>query len=263
LEERNTNGNITLREVSAEAKYCKMVHADDWLFPECLTQMVSLAEANPSVGIVGAYGLGGGSVLWGGLPYPSTVVSGREICRRTLLESFYVFGYPTSLLIRSDLIRNRPALYNETNYHADNEACFELLQHCDFGFVHQVLTFTRLHEGAASGFANEFNTYFLGTLTILKKYGAIYLSKNEYDRCCERHMKAYYDFLAETLFYRGNTKILEYHKKGMQDLGYSFSWAQLFRALSLGVGDILLNPKQTVERLARRIMKLRCFHARG
>jgi hypothetical protein len=76
-------------------------------------------------------------------------------------------------------------------------------------------------------------------------------------------MNADYDFLAKTLFYRGNTKVLAYHKKGMQDLGYSFSWAQLFRALSLEVGDILLNPKQTFERLARRIMKLRCFDARG
>ena len=34
-----------------------MVHADDWLFPECIMQMVKVAEAHPSVGIVGAYRL--------------------------------------------------------------------------------------------------------------------------------------------------------------------------------------------------------------
>src|SRR5712692_3563114 len=128
---REANENIAFRQISPESKYCKMVHADDWLFPECIAQMVAVAESNPTVGIVGAYGLNDTWVSWDGLPYPSTVVSGREICRRTLLGGFYVFGTPTSLLIRSDLIRSREALYNESNIHADKEACFDLLQNVD------------------------------------------------------------------------------------------------------------------------------------
>src|SRR2546422_5043747 len=56
---REANENIAFRQITPESKYCKMVHADDWLFPECLMKMVELAEANPSVGIVGAYGLHG------------------------------------------------------------------------------------------------------------------------------------------------------------------------------------------------------------
>ncbi len=86
---------------------------------------------------------------WDGLPCPSTVVSGREICRRTLLGGFYVFGSPTSHLLRSNLIRNSPAFYNTDETHtqyADEQACFEVLQHTDFGFVNQVLTYTRQHE---------------------------------------------------------------------------------------------------------------------
>lgn len=43
--------------------------------------MVKLAEAHPSVCIVGAYDLRGADVTLDGLPYPSTVVSGRDICR--------------------------------------------------------------------------------------------------------------------------------------------------------------------------------------
>ena len=51
------NGNIAFRQISPESKYCKVVHADDWIFPECIMKMVELAEANPRVAIVGAYGL--------------------------------------------------------------------------------------------------------------------------------------------------------------------------------------------------------------
>ena len=46
------NHNIALAQISSQSKYCKMVHADDFLFPECITQMVECAEENPRVGVV-------------------------------------------------------------------------------------------------------------------------------------------------------------------------------------------------------------------
>src|SRR5678815_4772519 len=48
------NHNISLRQISPDSKYCKVVFADDWLFPECLARMVEVAETHPTVGIVGA-----------------------------------------------------------------------------------------------------------------------------------------------------------------------------------------------------------------
>src|SRR5438477_2595110 len=86
------NHNAAMRQISPASRYCKIVFADDWLFPECLDRMVALAEAHPGVGIVGAYGLRDSSVMWSGLPYPSTVVSGRDMCRWRLLHDLNVFG---------------------------------------------------------------------------------------------------------------------------------------------------------------------------
>src|ERR1700733_3168327 len=48
------NHNFALRQISPASKYCKMVFADDWIFPDCLEQMVNVAEQHSSVGIVGA-----------------------------------------------------------------------------------------------------------------------------------------------------------------------------------------------------------------
>ena len=53
------NFNRVFQFISPGSKYCKFVQADDWLFPECTTKMVELAEAHPEVGIVGAYQLEG------------------------------------------------------------------------------------------------------------------------------------------------------------------------------------------------------------
>ena len=60
------------------------MHADDWLFPDCLTEMTPLAQAHPRGGFVSAYRLDDDRVNLDGLPYGETVVMGREICRRSL-----------------------------------------------------------------------------------------------------------------------------------------------------------------------------------
>src|ERR1700678_1501181 len=132
------NHNCALSTLSQKSKYCKVVLGDDWIFPECLQRMVSLAEQQPSVGIVSAYALEGHQVKWTGLPYPANRISGREICRKHFLDELYVFGTPTTVLYRSDLVRSRDRFYDETNIHADTDVCFALLQRCDFAFVHQV-----------------------------------------------------------------------------------------------------------------------------
>ena len=54
------NHNRALQLMSDKSKYCKIVQADDWMFPECLLKMTALAEAEPSIGIVSAYSIFGG-----------------------------------------------------------------------------------------------------------------------------------------------------------------------------------------------------------
>ena len=99
------NHNHALRQISPASKYCKVVHADDLLFPECLERMVSLAEVFPTAGVIGSYCLWGNRVVSDGLPYSENFLSGKDICRLTLLDKIFVFWSPSSILILSDLIR--------------------------------------------------------------------------------------------------------------------------------------------------------------
>jgi glycosyltransferase involved in cell wall biosynthesis len=250
------NHNIALRQISARSKYCKVVHHDDLLFPECLARMVAVAEPHPTVGIVAAYRLDGTKVNLDGLPYPSTIISGREMCRRTLLEDIYVFGSPTSVLIRSNLVRDRAAVFNESNIHADREACFDLLQESDFGFVHQVLTYTRRHDGAGTTFSKHFGTNALGSLLILKQYGPLCLDEQEFEEALRLRVRGYYRYLAQVILYRHDKRIFLYHKNGMKNLGYAFNWPKLCGALFLEIADILFNPKTTIERIVSKISKV-------
>jgi len=225
------NWNHAMRQISPESKYCKVVHADDWLFPECVSKMVAVAEAFPSVGIVGAYRLDENEVNLDGLPYNSTFVSGSKVCKWQLLGGQYIFGSPTSLLFRSEIVRSRGNFYDESNIHADQEVCFDVLQNADFGFVHQVLTYTRRHNEALTAYTRCLDTYRVGKLKVLKKYGPVYLSRNEYKYRLKRMLNSYHKFLAKSILELRSNNFWSYHKNALANLGHPINKKKLSKAL--------------------------------
>lgn len=251
------NHNIAFRQISHSSKYCKVVAADDLLFPECLERMVGLAEANPGVAIVGAYVLAGTRVICTGLPYPNTVVAhGRDACRMRLLGGPYVFGTPSSVLFRSDIVRSRRAFYNESNLHADSEACFEFLGDRDFGFVHQVLTFNRVRENSLTSYSAQFNTYLAGWLHELVKYGEKYLSAEELQQRIAEHLRSYYDYLGQQVYYERGREFWTFHREKLAAAGYPLSGRRLaWSAFRYGL-RFALTPIQTAGKVVRRLRRL-------
>jgi glycosyltransferase involved in cell wall biosynthesis len=245
------NHNRALREIPTDSKYCKFVFADDLLFPKCIDEMVHLAERNPSVGMVGAYGTDGNQVLWTGIGGSSRelqpadghqTASGREICRSKLLGGPYLFGSMTSLLIRSDLIRNRPVFFNNQNLHADQEVCFDLLQESDFGFVHQVLTFTRPREASQSAFAKDFDSIILGDFVILLKYGPVFLSDREFQQRLEEMRREYHRVLARNVLRRRPAGFWKYHRDTLGAFGSDIDRWLLVRLVLSQAGRALSHP---------------------
>lgn len=242
------NYNSGLRLISATSEYCKIVFADDWIFPECLERMVAVGEQHPTVGIIGAYGLQGRQVMWAGLPFPSTLVSGRDVCRKLYLDDLYVFGTGTSVMYRSSLVRNRDPFYNESNLHADSEVCLALLRTWDFGFVNQVLTFTRVRPGSLTSFTNDINTLIAGRLHDLVTYGKDYLAPQEFESCLDQLLSDYYDFLAKSVRRRRDKNFWDYHKRKLAGAGVGFDRVRLAKAVLGKIASAVLNPQDTIKK---------------
>jgi glycosyltransferase involved in cell wall biosynthesis len=254
------NHNRAFELISKSSKYCKVVCADDWIFPECLARMVSVAENNPNVGIVGSYQLSGSGsdwrawrVRWTELPYPSTVVDGRHLCRLQLLGGPYVFGSPTSLMYRSDLVRAQEEFFPNATPFADTSACYKSLTNVDFGFVHQVLSYERIHEQTMSAAARSLNSYEPSHLSDLVTYGPNYLTREELDKRIDEVLDKYYKFLAVSALHFRDRGFWAYHKERMSECGYPFSSARFLKALGAKAIDLSLNPKASIEKLVRRI----------
>jgi glycosyltransferase involved in cell wall biosynthesis len=247
--------NRALALVSPGGSYVKPVCADDWLFPQCLERMVALARRHPTVGIVSAYRLDGARVDLAGLPLETEMMPGREICRDSLLGGRDVFGSCTSLLYRGDLLRARGAEFFDearlppgsesavqgraafVNFHADTGACYDLLRESDFGFVHQILTFSRPPDGESilARWGARIGTWLPGHLYILLNYGPVYLSRSDLSRRVETVRRAYQAMLLKKaikgqLWLDGRAR--RYHRGALERLDVAFREA----ALSPGTG---------------------------
>jgi glycosyltransferase involved in cell wall biosynthesis len=218
------NWNHALTLLNPRSKYCKVIHADDWLFPECLSQMVTLAEVHPNVALVGSYVLHGDHLIHDQLTYPCSVVSGRDLCRATLLGHLYIFGSPSNLLIRSDLIRKQRPFYNQENLHADEEVCFKLLQEHDFGFVHQVLTATRVHAQQVTAKTINLNTHLAGKLLVHMKYAPVYLTPAEQSMRQNQLLSRYYYFLGRNLLKFRSKQFWGFHRENFRRANLRLKW---------------------------------------
>lgn len=248
--------NRALRLVPQCSKYCKVIGADDWLFPECVARMVDLAEANPSVGIVGAYTLRHDGTSWrvkfDGLPYRSTVVPGREACRWHLLGGPYFLGIPTSVLYRADLVRRTKYFYPNSREHADVSAFYDCLLTTDLGFIHQVLTYERVHENALSPEARRLSTYEGSHLLDVGRYGPLYLTKEELEKRLDDVLRDYYGLLAVGVVNLQGRKFWNYHKAILEEFGAPLYGIKLAKALCMKLADLVFNPKQTFGKILRR-----------
>ncbi len=251
------NHNIAFRQISAASKYCKPVAADDMILPDCLEKMVRLAEEHPAVAIVGAYGLYSRAemgVYCRGVPYARSVLPGREVCRAYLLEDgLSVFGAATFFLFRSDIVRSRHAFFNESNVHADSEACLEFLEHHDFGFVHQILTFMRVQESSLTSISDRLNTHLPYSLYALTQYGPKYLAEGELTQRIRASLRAYHRYLGWQVTKRRGRDFWSFHENKLTALGYPLSTTRLAAHTISYVVDLLLNPKRTGERVVRRL----------
>ena len=235
------NYNHALKQISSKSKYTKIVQADDWLFPNCLKDMVSIAQKDSETGIVSSYGLQGKYVSCEGLNYPCFSMNGKDACRIYLMEGKNIFGNPTTMLFKSELIRNREPFYNEHSVVEDIGICFEILKDHKFGFVHKILVYCRTQDDSITAGIDDFNPYLLHRYMLTKKYGKDYLDDKEFKIYLENIESQYFIYLAKMKAIPKGNGFWKYHHKGLEETGIDIKRKLRQYSIKLIIESIL-NP---------------------
>lgn len=251
------NYNIGFRSLSSESKYCKMVAADDWITPDCLSKMVGLMETYPTIAIVGAYQLKDDEVQWKGLSPKIEKISGREASRISLIDDLSIFGPPTSNLYRSDLVRKHDPFFSVLEPHGDICANYEYLQHQDFGFIHETLSIERVHHDRVSTKVGDLYMDAVAEVDYASKYGPTYLNKIEQDAILKRALERYYRRLGGAALKMKGKEFWRYQTSRMREIGYPISWPKVVREAIKEVIREMKSPKVGYQKL-KRVLREKC-----
>lgn len=213
------NYNRALEEVSDAGFYCKIVQADDRIFPECLRLMVEAFEQSESIGLVSSYWLKGSEVRGSRFPYPTPMLSGKEMARLYLRTGLWVFGSPTAVMYRSSMVRNDRPFYDESRLHEDSEKCMQILEHWDFGFVHQVLSFSRADNESISSAVRDLQPEAVDRYIMVQRFARVFLDEKEASGLMRSSKLEYYSILADESLRRRKPAFWRYHTQGLSSLG--------------------------------------------
>jgi glycosyltransferase involved in cell wall biosynthesis len=239
------NYNRALAKISDASQYCKIVQADDYIFPECLGLMVQAFEQSKSIGLVSSYRLHGGVIAGSSYPYPTTMLPGRECGRWCLRTGIYPFGSQTTVMYRSSLVRQQNPFYNESLSYADLEKCMEILAHQDFGFVYQVLSFSRVDDESITGSIERFAPYALDRYILTQRYASVFAEPSEASFLRRKSRRVYYRVLARAAIQLQEPAYWRYHRVGLKVLKETIDWPYLVLQVGLTSLWLALNPGMT------------------
>lgn len=206
---------------------------------------------------MGAYALEGCDVCFDGLPYPSSIVDGKTVGRLFFLENRYLFGSPTQLLLRSDLVLARAPFYDESYFpFEDAFVIFQLQTQWNFGFVHQVLTFSRRDNATLMKSLLGLDCPIAFQLLMQRDFGRDFLNPDEYREHLQRRERAYCQLIVDGIVGLRSREFWELHGAMLRRIGYKLTSAHVLWLLFLGLCDKLLNPKWTLMLFVRSLRRL-------
>lgn len=245
------NYNGALAAISDKSKYCKIVQADDFIFPDCLRLMVQAFEQSESIGLVSAYDLKANVVRGSGFPCASSPLSGRETARIYLRQGVFPFGSPTTVMYRSSIVYGPQPFFAEGLLHEDTEKCMEILEAWDFAFVPQVLSFVRADNESISSAVRTFQPASLDRHIIVERFASQFVEAGEAADLKREAKRDYYRELAHAALRFRPRAFWRYHQTGLKTLGEKIDWPYVMFLAGCDLLWMLVNPGQTIERAFR------------
>lgn len=199
------NFNKCAEHSSENSQWLKYALADDYLFPNCVEEMVNTGMLDDQIALVSAYRIYGTRTSNLGLPLEEKVFDGAEILRKQLLRQLHVCSSSPNTV----MYRRAPFMevggFDNTYLHADTELAFRLLDRYKLGFVHYFLTSTGLHKGRGEAFSLRegivLREYLQFGFKQLDRYKSVSFDAREKDALADYYSEKVLDFLVPKFAY--------------------------------------------------------------
>lgn len=246
------NFNRALRQLKDRYEYCKLVLADDLIFPTCLEEMVKRGDEDKEIKLIGAYTLLQNRVLLDGLDYGECVLDGREVFRRYLFDGPYIVGNPTACMYRFDQVSGTECFFPRDATFGDMEVAFRCMLNGKLGFVHQVLSLSRVRDGSVSKRTWHFEFDELTRRLAFERYGSEVLSAAEYESVRRRLLWRHKRVLGKAVLRLAGREFWDFHRNALRRIGRDYSFADVAAGTLVECLSVFVNLGSTLRGLWRR-----------
>ena len=175
------NWNAAAAMVPAEARYIKLLAADDLMRADCIERLVDVAEANPDVNFVTALDVFDHRVKPHGLDPGESIFDGREVARRLLQRNIHWMPFHHAFFRATPNHRSR--LFDPDVVPGfDRDLVVRLLLEGKMCFVNEPLFYTRYHASNVTAALIAKGALLCERIPELQRYGRELLSEAEIER---------------------------------------------------------------------------------
>ncbi len=184
------NWNAAMGHAPSDAKYVRLLCADDLMTPDFIEKAVDLAERDESVIIVGTNVSLNDTPMEFQWPAGQSVMEGAEVIRRYLSGEIGFFAVHT--LMRRSVLDWRKPVFDPDMLGFDFEMVLAVLARGNFGMIHDRLGWVRDHtDTLTSTVLRVRNTHYADFLTALYRHGPAAFGGGAFKQAARRYENYY------------------------------------------------------------------------
>src|SRR5262245_40101517 len=182
------NWDAAVRMTPTNAEYFRILCADDLMASDAIEKMVAVAALDPQAGLIGCLiGMGGtpthpARIEARGLPADRQMFAGRWSVKGYLIKLHGGLS-PTHTLMRRRILDEEMPLYDERLLSFDVDACLRVMLKWKYGFVHEVIGWSRVHEQSRTSTLSRHEITISEWLSWIDRYGPIVMRPAELAVC--------------------------------------------------------------------------------
>lgn len=211
------NWNTAVDALPDDAKWFRILCADDTMTPDYIEKCASLGNSDPSIGIVACKVDLQSEVHYSNWPTDQSVYEGSDALRRFLTHDGNVLA--PHVLYRRDVIIPDQPFFDETVIAFDTDAVLRTYCSWKLGFVHEVLAMNRVHENSVTATTVEpKRLHLFDWYNCLHRYGEAGLGEQGHKRMHRRFRRHYLWRLFRACMEDGNLDVLREHNARLKKL---------------------------------------------
>ncbi len=213
------NWNAALKLIPGEAKYFRILCADDVIFPDATRRMVDLAESDPSISVVSTAVLRNDvseDFRW---PQDRSVFEGDEALRRYFTIQGTIEG--RQMLLRTEALHtDNPFFDLHVGHSTDIDAALRMMTRGRLGFLHEPLGMVREHAGNASvSEMRPLHIHFNDWLITMRRYGPVAFGEAAYRKLERRYSRFYFRRMLKWRYLKGDRSVFDLHLRLLSTIG--------------------------------------------